>query len=129
MQANLNMMSRVVESTMTSRLRDFLRMNPYIFLRSKVNEDTQEFLDGVYKVLCAMAVKSREEAELALYQLRDVTQIWFTQWKDNRPEGSGLIEWKEFKEALLGIYFPREKREIKVEEFINLKQVNMSVAE
>ena len=65
MQANLNMMPRVVESTMTSRLRDFVRMNPPIFLGSKVNEDPQHFLDGVYKVLSAMGVTSREKAELA----------------------------------------------------------------
>ena len=29
----------VVESIMTSRLRDFVKMNPPIFLRSKVRED------------------------------------------------------------------------------------------
>ena len=52
-QINLSMMPRanVVESTMTSRLRDFMRMNPPIFLGPKVEEDPQEFLDGVYKVL------------------------------------------------------------------------------
>lgn len=87
MQANLNMIPRVV-------LRDFVRMNPPIFLGSKVNEDPQEFLDEVYKVLSSMWFTSREKAELASYQLRDVSQIWNTQWKDNRPEGSSPIEWK-----------------------------------
>ena len=91
MQDNLNMIPRVVESTMTSRLRDFVRMNPPIFLRSKVNEDPYEFLDRVYKVLSAMGFTSREKAELASYQLRYVAEIWYTQWKDNRPEGSGPI--------------------------------------
>ena len=86
MQDNLNMIPRVVESTMTSRLRDFMRMNPPMFLGSKVNEDTQEFIDGVYKVFSAMGVTSMEMAELDLYQLRYVSQIWFTHWKDNRPE-------------------------------------------
>ena len=79
MRANLNMMPRVVKSTMTSRLRDFVRMNPPIFLRSKVNEDPQKFLDGVYKVLSVMRVTSREMAKLDSYQLWDVSQIWYTQ--------------------------------------------------
>ena len=35
-QAKLNMMPRVVESTITYWLRDFLMMNPLIFLGSKV---------------------------------------------------------------------------------------------
>ena len=41
----------------------------------------------------------------------------------------GPIEWEEFKEAFLGVYSPRERREVKVKEFINLKQGNMSVKE
>ena len=105
-KANLNMMPKVVERTMKSGVRDSVRMNPSIFLGSKVNEDPQEFLDGVYKVLSAMGGTSWEKAELALYQLRDVSQIWYNQWKDNRPEGSVPIEVGEFKEDFLGMYFP-----------------------
>ena len=42
---------------------------------------------------------------------------------------SGPIMWEEFIEAFLGKYFPRERMEVKVEEFINLKLENMSVEE
>ena len=49
-QANLNILPRVVERIMTSRWRDFVRTNPPIFLGSKVNEDPQEFLDGICRV-------------------------------------------------------------------------------
>ena len=59
--------------------------------------------------------------------MRDVSKIWYTQWKDNRKEESGPIEWKEFKEDFLGKYVPREKKEFKVHEFIILKQGNISV--
>ena len=57
-QINLSMVSRVnvVESTMTSRLRYFVRINPPIFHGSKLGEDPQEFLDGVYKVLSAIGL-------------------------------------------------------------------------
>ena len=44
-------------------------------------------------------------------------------------EESGPIEWEEYKEAFIGNYIPRERREVKVEEFINLKQGNMSFQE
>ena len=44
-----------LEITMTSRLRDFVRMNPPIFIGFKVGEDPQEFLDGLWKVLSALA--------------------------------------------------------------------------
>ena len=75
MQDNLNMIPRVVESTITSRLRYFLRMNPPIFLGSKVNGDPQEFLDGVYNVLSAMEYMCRENAEFGSYLLKDVCKI------------------------------------------------------
>ena len=56
-QANRDVGPKVnaIESNMTSRLREFVRMNPPIFLYSiKVGEDPQEFVDGVYKVVSAM---------------------------------------------------------------------------
>ncbi|TMX02564.1 hypothetical protein EJD97_021070, partial [Solanum chilense] len=58
-QSNLNMVPRVLERIMRSRLRDFVRINPPIFLDSKVREDPQGFLDGVYKVLSTMGGKRR----------------------------------------------------------------------
>ncbi|TMX04500.1 hypothetical protein EJD97_008041 [Solanum chilense] len=78
-----------------------------------VGEDPQEFLDGVYKVSSAMGVTYREKAQLDSYQLREVAQVWYTQWKDNRPVDSGPIELEEFKVSFLGKYFPRERREKK----------------
>ena len=60
-------------------------------------------------------------------QLKQVAQVWFTEWKDNRLVESGPLEWEEFKESLLERYFPYEKRDVKVDEIINLRQGNMSV--
>ena len=42
-------------------------------------------------MLGSMGVTSRDKAELASCQLRDISQIWYTQWKDNRLEESGPI--------------------------------------
>ena len=57
-QINLTMVPRlnVVEHTMTSRFRDFVRMNLPMFLGSKVDDDPQKFLDAVYKVLSVMGL-------------------------------------------------------------------------
>ena len=60
-QVNMVPKVNVAESTMTSRLRDFVRMNPPIFLGSKVGEDPQEFLHEVYKIVHAMGVNSIEK--------------------------------------------------------------------
>ena len=68
-----------LESTMTYRLRDFLWMNPLIFILSKLGEYPQECIDDVYKVYSAIRVTSMEKEELSLYELRDVAQVWYTQ--------------------------------------------------
>ena len=68
---------------MASKLRDFVSLNPPTFLGSKVGEDPQAFLDEVYKIVHAMGVSSREKMDLASYQLKEVAQLWYTQWKDN----------------------------------------------
>ena len=52
-------------------------MNPWMLFGSKVNEYPQDFLDDVYKILCAMGVSSNEKAELSSYQLKDVAQTWY----------------------------------------------------
>ena len=57
-------------------------------------------------MLSAMGVTSREKRELASCQLREVSEAWYTQWKDNRPVDSDPIGWKEFKEDFVGKYFP-----------------------
>ena len=80
-QVNRDIGPRVntVESTMTSRLRDFMRINPPIFFESKMEEDLQDFLDEVYKIVHVVGVTSREKAELNSYQLKEVAQVWLTQ--------------------------------------------------
>ncbi|WMV08472.1 hypothetical protein MTR67_001857, partial [Solanum verrucosum] len=46
-----------------SRIREFTRMNPPEFHGSKVEEDSQEFIDEIYKVVMIMGVTPVEKAE------------------------------------------------------------------
>ena len=55
-----------------------------MFFGSKKDEYPQDFLDEVYKILYAIGVTSIEKDELASYQLKDVTQTWYVQWRYNR---------------------------------------------
>ena len=104
-------------------------MNPPTFYGSMVEEDPQEFIDEVYKILLDMGLSKSEKAELATYQLKDVSQACYVQWRDNRPIRGGSVTWDIFKKAFLDWFYPREMRESKVVEFISLPQGGMSVHE
>ena len=62
-------------STLTSRLRDFVRINPSTFIGTMLGEDPQEFLDGLYKLLSDMVVNFMEKAEFDSQELREVAQV------------------------------------------------------
>ena len=76
---------------MDSHLRDFTRINRLMFFRSRSDKDPKDFLNVVYKILYVLGVTSIEKAELAAYQIKDVSQTWFVQWRDNRELRGCLV--------------------------------------
>ena len=96
-------------------------MNPPTFYGSNVEEDHQEFIDKIYKILYAMGLTSSEKAELATYKLKYMAQTWYIQWRDNRPLRAGPVIWEIFKKDFIDRLFLIEKREDKLDEFINLR--------
>ncbi|KAG5614811.1 hypothetical protein H5410_014635 [Solanum commersonii] len=59
-------------------------MSPPIFTGSKVEEDPQNFIDEIWKILKVMHATETEGVELATYQLKDVAHIWYEQWEESR---------------------------------------------
>ena len=130
-QANREVVPRENQhvGTMASLLRDFTRMNPPTTMGQKLRKTPKRSLMKTYNILYAMRLTTSEKIELATYQLKDVAQTWYVQWRDNRPLRGGLVTWEIFKKAFLDRFIPREKREAKVVEFTNLRQGGMSVLE
>ncbi|WMV46212.1 hypothetical protein MTR67_039597 [Solanum verrucosum] len=61
----------------TSRIREFLRMNPPSFTSSSVTEDPKNFVEELQKVSEIMHVADTERVELAAYEMKGVARIWF----------------------------------------------------
>ena len=80
-------------------------------------------------MLLAMVLSTSEKAELATYQFKDVAQSWYVQWRDNRPLRGGPVTWEFFKVDFLDLFFPRDMREEKVVNLINIHQGGRSVQE
>ena len=83
-QANQGDMQQPNSSTTSSRIWDFMRINPTSFHGTKVDEDPQVFIDEVFKVVEAMGVTHTERVELASYKHKEVAQVWFEQWSVKR---------------------------------------------
>ncbi|WMV13910.1 hypothetical protein MTR67_007295 [Solanum verrucosum] len=92
--------------SVAARVRDFFRMNPPEILGSQVGEDPQNFIDEVKKIFGVIQVTRNDRVELASYQLKDVANIWFMQWKDNMGDNASLVTWECFTGGFLDRYAP-----------------------
>ena len=98
-----------------------MRMNPPTFHGTKVDEDPQGFIDEVFKVVDSMGVNYRAKVKLVAYQLKDVDQVWFKQWRDERTIREDPVDWGDFKTTFLDRFFLIEFREKKLVEFMKFR--------
>ena len=78
-------------------------------------------------ILYTMDVNTIENDKLAAYQLKDLAQTWYTEWRDTRSLRGGPVTWEIFKRSFIDRLIPRELKDDKVEELINVRQVGMCV--
>ncbi|KAH0693675.1 hypothetical protein KY285_020772 [Solanum tuberosum] len=102
------------EVTDTSRIWEFLRMNPPSFTGSSTTKNPESFVEELKKVFEVMHVADTERVELVVYQLKNISRTWFDQWKEDRAEDAPPASWACFAEAFLGRFFPRELKEAKM---------------
>lgn len=67
--------------------------------------------------------------ELAVYQLKCITRVWFNLWKKYKAEDAPIVHWVLFKSDLMGCFFSHELREEKTRDFTTIYQESMSVNE
>ncbi|KAH0669628.1 hypothetical protein KY289_024121 [Solanum tuberosum] len=101
------------EKANTSRICEFLRMNPPSFTGSSTVEDPENFIKELKKVFDVMHVVDTARVKLAAYQMKNVARTWFEQWKGGRAENAPPASWACFEEAFIGRFFPRELKEAK----------------
>ena len=82
----------------------------------------------VEKMLEAMEIASdTTRIKLATFQLEGEAQVWWNWAKTSRD--LEVMTWTEFHDLFMGKYFPDTARQAKAQEFLELKQVTMTVLE
>ncbi|XP_047269505.1 uncharacterized protein LOC124899265 [Capsicum annuum] len=117
------------EGIAKSRIKDFLRMNPPEFTGSKLTEDPQYFIDETHRICKVMWVPNTDAVELDAHRLKDIIVDWYEIWVDLRGQEAPPAVWTEFAEVFMDHFMPLELREAKIDEFLSLKQGNLSVKE
>ncbi|PHT32968.1 Omega-6 fatty acid desaturase, endoplasmic reticulum [Capsicum baccatum] len=111
------------------RTQDFLKLDPPTFTGSDINEDPQDFVDQTQRALDVMHISGKEMVELAAYRLKGEAILWYEDWKRSRGIDAPPTTWGEFKDAFIDHYLPFETRQARADQFLNLRQGNMSVRE
>ena len=76
-------------------------MNPPDYYGSKTNEDTQDFVDEVHNILCAMEFYEEAKAKFTS-QLKDKALVWYTISADGRALGDVPITWDPSEDYFSG---------------------------
>jgi len=76
-----------------------------------------------------MHIFETEAVELASYQLKDIAISWYEMWVDSRGQNAPPAVWKEFSKAFMEHFLLLELREVRVDEFLNFRQNNLSIRE
>ena len=101
--------SRLVESD-TSRICEFLRMNPPSFTSLSTIEDSENFVEKLKNVFDVMHLIDTEELEIDAYQLKNVSMMWFDQGKEGRDKNAPRLSWTFFEETFFGVSFLENKK-------------------
>ena len=105
----------------------FMRLHPPTFDSAEDDPlSTDDWLRTITKKLNAVWATDEEKVILATHQLVGAASEWWENYQDaaNEPEA---ITWQEFMEKFREYHIPEGIMEIKVEEFLSLRQGPMIV--
>ncbi|XP_070032372.1 uncharacterized protein [Nicotiana tomentosiformis] len=117
------------EGSGSSRVREFTALSPPKFTGTYQREDPQDFIDQLHRIIRVMHATEKEAVELAAFRLRDIAILWYEGWERSKARDVPPASWGKFLDAFLDQYLPREIRQARFDQFLALKQGNISVRE
>lgn len=112
-----------------ARIHDFVQMNHPKFYGSKIDEDSQLYLEKVRKITDMIHISKEKSVELAFYRLKDIAYDWVVSWKKGRGLNVASMTQQVFQDAFLDQFFPLDMRKEKIEKFTNMREGSMTIKE
>jgi len=117
----------ILEPTTIDMICKFNKLKPPKFhggAHPLIYEEWMRRLESLFEV---MECQERFEVALAMYQFKGEAEHW---WGTVKPRGEEEpMTWERLKELMEVKYYPRDAQRVKEQEFLSLKQGNLSVME
>lgn len=111
-----------------NRLGDFQKLKPPSFMGTSDPLEAEDWIIAMEKAFDAMDCTDHERVAFATYMLQSSAFEWWDAHRKSYEQGI-QITWKLFKEDFYQKYFPESVKRIKEKEFLELKQVHISVSD
>ncbi|XP_057969346.1 uncharacterized protein LOC131158495 [Malania oleifera] len=110
-------------------IEKFTKMNPPAFSRGADPTIAENWMQEIEKVLTVLHCINEQRVLYATYKFIGEVERWWVATKLFEEQRSILVAmtWGRFKEAFFDRYFPATVREVKVVEFMNLTQGNLTI--
>ncbi|KAH0713639.1 hypothetical protein KY289_009598 [Solanum tuberosum] len=101
----------------SSRVHEFLALNPSQFTGIDRRENPQHFVYLLHRIFKVMRASATKSVELVAFQLCDVAVLWYESWEKSRGKDTSLPTWYSFAEAFIDHYLPREIRDDRMDQY------------
>ena len=117
--------SKAAGLSMTDKLAKFKKFAPTPFKEAKTPEEADEWLTELEGILETLKTEEEDKIPFTEFLLQGEAREW---WKIEKANFKGAtLTWKDFREIFLSCYFPTSVCEQKEQEFLYLKQGNLSI--
>ncbi len=107
--------------------KDFVHLGGKPFQRSETIIEVQAWLSSCEKIFKSMRLSDEQKRIMAAWQLQGGAAVWWNSVTAYVSEDD--MSWEEFKEMFEEKFKPAAGRTRLYQDFLNLKQGNMSIAE
>ncbi|XP_027357451.1 uncharacterized protein LOC113866851 [Abrus precatorius] len=128
----VQVLENLVQNTEPAEYRgisSFIKHKPPKFEGKFGLEGVQRWIADIKKMFNTVGCHEEYKVVNATYMLGGEAEDWWRFASQTLPQEEGYINWEAFKACFLGNYFPRDLKKQKVQEFLELKQGNMSMGE
>ncbi|XP_028122727.1 uncharacterized protein LOC114319866 [Camellia sinensis] len=106
----------------------FEKLHPHKFLGGPNPHETEAWLRRIKKLLDTSGIQNEQDrVTMAAFQMEGEADHWWEMIKSTRQ--AETLTWRQFKDLFMEKYFPNSLRQEMIQEFLQLKQRKMSVAQ